>query len=133
MTKRPIQTINHYTNYLEDVLSNEEDIALDRILSDLEDSIGSQIVIITASLNGEANQTKSKILAFPFLEDVYGKEDPVVVYEMFKKKLRNHIRRLDSIRKVVRLDIKLTTSVARHTYATVSLFKGIWKVQILAL
>ncbi|MBQ0735796.1 phage integrase SAM-like domain-containing protein [Aquimarina celericrescens] len=69
-------------------------------------------------------------LVFPILEDVMKTESEDRVYEVYKNRRRNHIRRLGTIGKNVGLETKLTSYVARHTFATAGLHKGIFKAQI---
>ncbi len=69
-------------------------------------------------------------LIFPILDHVIDTESEDRVYEVYKNRRRNHIRRLGTIGKNVGLDVKLTTYVARHTFATAGLHKGIPKAQI---
>ncbi len=69
-------------------------------------------------------------LIFPILADVINNETDERVHEIYKNRRRNHNRRLNTIGKKLNLDIKLTTYVARHTFATAGLHKGISKAQI---
>ncbi|TSE03807.1 tyrosine-type recombinase/integrase [Aquimarina algiphila] len=69
-------------------------------------------------------------LIFPILDDVIHIESEERVHEIYKNRRRNHNRRLNTISKKLNLDIKLTTYVARHTFATAGLYKGISKAEI---
>ncbi len=69
-------------------------------------------------------------LVFPILGDVINIESEDRIHEIYKNRRRNHNRRLNTIGKKLNLDIKLTTYVARHTFATAGLHKGISKAQI---
>jgi len=69
-------------------------------------------------------------LVFPIMDDVIKSEDEERIYSLYQSRLRNHNRRLNSIGKAIGLDTKLTTYVARHTFATAGLHKGISKAQI---
>ncbi|WP_282088331.1 tyrosine-type recombinase/integrase [Aquimarina algiphila] len=52
------------------------------------------------------------------------------MHEIYKNRRRNHNHRLSTISKKLNLDIKLTTYVARHTFATAGLYKSISKAEI---
>lgn len=69
-------------------------------------------------------------LVFPIMEDVIDSEDDRRIYTLYQNRLRNHNRRLNSIGKAIGLDTRLTTYVARHTFATAGLRKGVSKAQI---
>ncbi len=69
-------------------------------------------------------------LIFPIMEDIINEPDELRVYEVYKNRLRNHNRRLNSIGKMIGLEEKLTSYVARHTFATAGLHKGVSKAQI---
>ena len=73
---------------------------------------------------------KRNDLIFPILTDVINCGDDRRIHEIKKMKLANHNRRLSKIAKDIGLDGKLTTYVARHTFATAGLFKGVSKTQI---
>jgi site-specific recombinase XerD len=74
-------------------------------------------------------KTKSD-LVFPIMEDVIDSGDEQRIYALYQSRLRNHNRRLNTIGKAIRLETKLTTYVARHTFATAGLHKGVSKAQI---
>lgn len=69
-------------------------------------------------------------LVFPIMADVINTEDDQRIYSLYQNRLRNHNRRLNSIGKAIGLDTRLTTYVARHTFATAGLRKGVSKAQI---
>ncbi|MGB5927781.1 MAG: tyrosine-type recombinase/integrase [Cyclobacteriaceae bacterium] len=69
-------------------------------------------------------------LVFPIMEDVINSGDDQKIYALYQNRLRNHNRRLNTIGKAIGLDTKLTTYVARHTFATAGLHKGVSKAQI---
>ncbi len=69
-------------------------------------------------------------LVFPILADVVKTETEERVHEIYKNRRRNHNRRLNTISKKLKLNFKLTTYVARHTFATAGLHKGVSKAQI---
>ncbi|MBP2831223.1 site-specific integrase [Aquimarina sp. U1-2] len=69
-------------------------------------------------------------LMFPILDDVINQEDERRIYAVYQSRMRNHNRRLNAIGKEIGLDTKLTTYVARHTFATAGLHKGVSKAQI---
>lgn len=71
-----------------------------------------------------------KSLAFPIMRDAIGKADDEYVYKLYQNRLSNHNRRLITIGKSIGLEESLTTYVARHTFATAGLRKGISKAQI---
>ena len=71
-----------------------------------------------------------KGLAFPVMRDVIDTADKEYIYKLYQNRLRNHNRRLTSIGKNIGLEEPLTTYVARHTFATAGLHKGISKAQI---
>lgn len=73
---------------------------------------------------------KRNDLIFPILTDVINCGDDRRIHEVKKMKLANHNRRLSKIAKDIGLDGKLTTYVARHTFATAGLYKGVSKTQI---
>lgn len=68
-------------------------------------------------------------LIFPILGD-NNATNSEKSYKIYEQQLRNHNRRLGTISKDMELDIKLTTYVARHTFATTGLHRGISKAQI---
>ncbi|GAA4275991.1 tyrosine-type recombinase/integrase [Aquimarina mytili] len=69
-------------------------------------------------------------LVFPILADVMYTESEERIHEIYKSRRKNHNRRLNTIGKKLNLDIRLTTYVARHTFATAGLYKGVPKSQI---
>lgn len=69
-------------------------------------------------------------LIFPILTEVINCGDDRHIHEIKKMKLANHNRRLTKIAKDIGLEGKLTTYVARHTFATAGLYKGVSKTQI---
>ncbi len=69
-------------------------------------------------------------LVFPILADIMDTESEERIHEIYKSRRKNHNRRLNTIGKKLGLDIKLTTYVARHTFATAGLYKGVPKSQI---
>ncbi len=69
-------------------------------------------------------------LIFPILEDVFREESDDRIFEVYKNRRRNHLRRLITIGKQIGLKEKLTTYVARHTFATAGLHKGVSKAQV---
>lgn len=73
---------------------------------------------------------KRNDLIFPILTDVINCGDDRRIHEVKKMKLANHNRRLTKIAKDIGLEGKLTTYVARHTFATAGLYKGVSKTQI---
>ncbi|WP_271785126.1 site-specific integrase [Aquimarina algiphila] len=72
----------------------------------------------------------SNDLIFPILQDVFHEESDDRIFEVYKNRRRNHLRRLRTIGKQIGLETKLTTYVARHTFATAGLHKGISKAQV---
>lgn len=74
-------------------------------------------------------RTKSDLI-FPIMEDVIDSGDDQRIYSLYQNRLRNHNRRLNTIGKAIGLETKLTTYVARHTFATAGLHKGVSKAQI---
>ena len=64
------------------------------------------------------------------MEDVIDSSNEQRIYALYQNRLRNHNRRLNTIGKAIGLDTKLTTYVARHTFATAGLHKGVSKAQI---
>ncbi len=77
-----------------------------------------------------ADPKKDEGLAFPIMRDVINTADQQYVYDLYQNRLRNHNRRLAAIGKSIGLEDNLTTYVARHTFATAGLHKGISKAQI---
>ncbi|MGB3467321.1 MAG: site-specific integrase [Cyclobacteriaceae bacterium] len=77
----------------------------------------------------EVPKTESS-LVFPIMRDVIDTETEERIYTLYQSRMHNHNRRLNSIGKAIGLDIKLTTYVARHTFATAGLHIGISKAQI---
>jgi site-specific recombinase XerD len=73
---------------------------------------------------------KESDLLFPILPDVIDSKDKNLIYDTYMSRLCNHNRRLRSIGKELGLTEPLTTYVARHTFATAGLHKGISKAQI---
>jgi site-specific recombinase XerD len=73
---------------------------------------------------------KESDLLFPILRDVIDSKDKKLIYDTYMSRLCNHNRRLRSIGKELGLTEPLTTYVARHTFATAGLHKGISKAQI---
>ncbi|MBQ0733899.1 tyrosine-type recombinase/integrase [Aquimarina celericrescens] len=69
-------------------------------------------------------------LVFPILQDVIHTESEERIHELYSSRLRNHNRRLKTISKELELDTKLTTYVARHTFATAGIRKGVSKAQV---
>lgn len=69
-------------------------------------------------------------LVFPILEDVIDSDDDQRIYDVYQNRLCNHNRRLITIGKAIGLEEHLTTYVARHTFATAGLHKGISKAQL---
>ncbi len=69
-------------------------------------------------------------LVFPIMEDIVDSKDDQRIYALYQNRLRNHNRRLNSIGKAIGLDTRLTSYVARHTFATAGLHKGVSKAQI---
>ncbi|WKN44960.1 site-specific integrase [Tunicatimonas pelagia] len=69
-------------------------------------------------------------LAFPIMRDVISLEDEERIYKVYKNRLCNHNRRLITIGKSLGISENLTTYVARHTFATAGLHKGVSKAQI---
>ncbi len=61
---------------------------------------------------------------------MYKAESEEDVHRIYKNCRRSHNRRLETIRKKIHLETKLTTYVARHTFATAGLHKGISKAQV---
>ena len=81
-------------------------------------------------LNYYADPKNDQDLAFPIMRDVIRTADKEYIYKLYQSRLRNHNRRLTSIGSAVGLEEKLTSYVARHTFATAGLHKGISKAQI---
>ena len=72
----------------------------------------------------------SSDLLFPILRDVISNPDKQLIYKTYMSRLCNHNRRLRSIGKLLGLKEPLTSYVARHTFATAGLHKGVSKAQI---
>lgn len=77
-----------------------------------------------------AKRKPKSSLVFPIMEDVIDSGDEQRIYALYQSRLRNHNRRLNTIGKAIGLETKLTTYVARHTFATAGLHKGVSKAQI---
>ncbi|MGK7390265.1 MAG: phage integrase SAM-like domain-containing protein [Candidatus Cyclobacteriaceae bacterium M2_1C_046] len=77
-----------------------------------------------------ADPKNDKGLTFPIMRDVIDSADKEYIYKLYQNRLRNHNRRLAFIGEAVGLTENLTTYVARHTFATAGLHKGISKAQI---
>ncbi len=73
---------------------------------------------------------KKTDLIFPIMADVIDLKDQSRIHTVYTNRIKNHNRRLNTIRKAIKLDTRLTTYVARHTFATAGLHKGISKAQI---
>ncbi len=73
---------------------------------------------------------KSDQLVFPILEKVIDCGDGGKIHDYYKRSRKNHNKRLNTISKALGLSKNLTTYVARHTFATAGLHKGISKAQI---
>lgn len=69
-------------------------------------------------------------LVFPILEDVIDSDNDLRLFKVYHNRLCNHNRRLITIGKAIGLEEHLTTYVARHTFATAGLHKGISKAQL---
>ncbi|WKN42784.1 site-specific integrase [Tunicatimonas pelagia] len=81
-------------------------------------------------LDAYADSENDKGLAFPIMRDVIDTADEEYIYKLYQNRLRNHNRRLITIGKSIGVEENLTTYVARHTFATAGLRKGISKAQI---
>ena len=77
-----------------------------------------------------AGKKKKNDLIFPILEDVIHCGDSEVIQKTYKQRADNHNKRLKKIAKDVDINVNLTTYVARHTFATTALFKGLSKTKI---
>ena len=77
-----------------------------------------------------ADVKSGKGLAFPVMRDVIDGENNERIYHIYQNRLCNHNRRLITIGKALGLNENLTTYVARHTFATAGLHKGVSKAQI---
>ena len=64
------------------------------------------------------------------MEDVIKNDDDLRTYEVYQSRLCNHNRRLITIGKDIGLQEHLTTYVARHTFASLSLHNGVSKAQV---
>ncbi|WP_299314336.1 site-specific integrase [uncultured Aquimarina sp.] len=69
-------------------------------------------------------------LIFPIIDKVYRTQSEEEVHRIYKNCRRSHNRRLETLGKKIKLETKLTTYVARHTFATAGLHKGISKAQV---
>ena len=69
-------------------------------------------------------------LIFPILEDVIDSDNERQIYNVYQNRLCNHNRRLITIGDEVGLKEHLTTYVARHTFATAGLHKGVSKARL---
>jgi len=70
-----------------------------------------------------------KDLVLPIMEGLEN-EGPEFVSNLYNSKREQHNRFLNKIQKDIGLNVKLTTYVARHTFATALLFEGVNKFQI---
>lgn len=75
-------------------------------------------------------QNMAGSLVFPILDDVIHTKDQERIYKVYTDRLRNHNRRLAKIGRDAGLEKKLTTYVARHSFATAGLHKGVSKALI---
>ena len=69
-------------------------------------------------------------LIFPILEDVIHSDNAELIFNTYKSRRANHNRILRTISKDLGLEKKLTTYVARHTFATAGLYKGVSKAKL---
>ena len=70
-------------------------------------------------------------LVFPIMEDVIDSGDDELVHKKYCTRMRNHDRRLKTISSDIGLeDKKLTSYVARHSFATAALSKRVAKTDI---
>ena len=69
-------------------------------------------------------------LVFPILEDVIDSDDDLRLYKVYQNRLCNHNRRLITIGNAIGLKEHLTTYVARYTFATAGLHRGVSKAQL---
>lgn len=76
---------------------------------------------------------KSEDLIFPVLEKVIHTRSEEEIHKYAKRKLGFHNKGLKIIAKHVGLEDNLTTYVARHTFATLGLYKGVSKTEIGAM
>ena len=81
-------------------------------------------------LNYYADPKNDKGLTFPIMRDMVDHENDEKVYKLYQNRLSNHNRRLGAIGRSIGLEENLTSYVARHTFATAGLRKGISKAQI---
>lgn len=81
-------------------------------------------------VNHYSQEKRRTELLFPILTDVANSTDDLKIHRTRKNRLANHNRRLNKIAKDIGLEEKLTTYVARHTFATAGLHKGVSKTQI---
>ncbi len=67
---------------------------------------------------------------FPIMTDTHEVTDPVRLLDLYENKRNNHNNRLKAIAKTVGINTKLTTYVARHSFATAGLHSGLSKAEI---
>ena len=67
---------------------------------------------------------------FPIMTDTHQVTDPVRLLDLYENKRSNHNNRLKTIAKTVGINTKLTTYVARHSFATAGLHSGLSKAEI---
>ncbi|MEM9079048.1 MAG: phage integrase SAM-like domain-containing protein, partial [Bacteroidota bacterium] len=77
-----------------------------------------------------AQGKKKTDLLFPVMADAINIEDKEEVYKIYRSRISGHNYYLSKIAKDIGLEGKLTTYVARHTFATTGLYKGVAKAQI---
>jgi integrase/recombinase XerD len=66
-------------------------------------------------------------LIFPVMDDLKDEEDTFYLRKKYQERLKTHNKYLKKIAKEAGTDIKLTTYVARHSFATIGLHKGLSK------
>jgi len=81
-------------------------------------------------LNYYTKDKKATDLIFPILEDHIDVKDDQELNYIYEYKRGNHNRRLKTIAKMLDIDVNLTSYVARHSFASAGLRKGLSKAEI---
>ena len=76
------------------------------------------------------NNKAANDFIFPIMSDTHEVTDPIRLLDLYENKRNNHNNRLKTIAKMVGINTKLTTYVARHSFATAGLHNGLSKAEI---